>query len=74
MKIPFTNCLQIMTDKGSEFAGKYQGLCAILPENQECEKIKFDYCDDHGIHNSFGDGLKFLENPKKYKKFLYKFR
>ncbi len=63
-----------MSDKGSEFSGKNEGLCAILPKEKDCVDINFDFCDNHGIHNTFGDGLKFVENPLKYNKFLYKCR
>lgn len=50
-----------MSDKGSEFAGKNNGLCQILPIESDCKHIVFDFCDSHGVHNSFGDGLKFIE-------------
>ena len=55
-----------MSDKGSEYADRHAGLCVILKKEKECKDISFDFCDNHGIHNSFGDGLKFLENPYKY--------
>lgn len=33
-----------------------------------------DTCDNHHLHNAFGDALNFLDNPHKFKKFLYTFR
>ena len=33
--------------------------------------IIFDFFDSHGVQNNFGDGLKFVENPFKYKICFY---
>lgn len=74
MDIPLINCLQFLSDKGSEYSGKNMGLKIILTKEADCKSIIFNFCENHAIHNSFGDGLKFIENPKYYKKLLYKFR
>ncbi len=63
-----------MSDRGSELPGKYSGINVILIQENDCIDIIFASCDNHGMHNSFRDGLKFIENPLKYKKYLYKFR
>ena len=63
-KISLNNCIQFLSDGGSEFSGKNIGLHKLLKDKYT--NMATEVCYNHHIHNALGDSLKFLEEPYKF--------